>query len=98
MSYQILLNVTVEWESGVKNLYIDTNGSKKPILTKKIFFDTYNDRYDYISYRYTYNNFELKDNNTILKFGAHEWEQASFYEYNLLDNTLSNKLSYYDID
>ena len=40
----------------------------------------------------------MKDNNTILKFGAHEWEQASFYEYNLLDNTLSNKLSYYDID
>ncbi len=90
--------VTVEWESGVKKLYIDTNGSKKPVLSKKIFFDTYNDRYDYVSYLYTYNNFELKDNNTILKFDAYEWEQANFYEYNLLDNTLSNKLSYYDID
>lgn len=88
--------VTVEWESWIKKLYIDTNGDKKLILSKKIFFDTYNERYDYISYRYTYNNFELKENSTVLKFDAHEWEQAIFYEYNLLNNTLSEPLWNYN--
>ncbi len=78
----------VEWNKWKKNLFIDTNGEKKFILSREIQYDQNYQRYDRISTRYTFNNFELINNNTTLLFEANQWEMNIYYRYNLYEDIL----------
>lgn len=81
-------NAIVEWNKWKKELFIDTNGSKKLILSQEIQYDENNQKYDWASTRYTFSNFELIANNTMLLFQANQWEMNIYYTYNLYDDTL----------
>lgn len=78
----------VEWNKWKKNLFIDTNGEKKFILSREIQYDQNYQRYDRISTRYTFNNFELINNYTTLLFEASIWEIWIFYTYDLYEEIL----------
>lgn len=78
----------VEWNKWKKNLFIDTNGDKKLILSREIQYDNHHQRYDWISMHYTFSNFELIANNTTLLFEANQWEMNIYYTYNLYDDIL----------
>lgn len=78
----------VEWNKWRKNLFIDTNGYKKLILSREIQYDNHHQRYDWISTLYTFDNFELINNNTTLLFQANQWEMNIYYTYNLYDDIL----------
>lgn len=81
-------NAIVEWNKWKKNLFIDTNGNKKLILSQEIQYDENNHRYDWLSTHYTFDNFKLIANNTMLLFQANQWEMNIYYTYNLYDDTL----------
>ena len=84
--------LTSEWEKWIKNLYIDTNNTKKLILSKNIYF--HNWRYDIPSYWSNFHSFSIK-NKHIIKFIKPEWEMGGYYEYDIYTDILT-KVSYDD--